>query len=96
MMNNMEQMPDPEQLREIMDVVTEKVPDLLEKITRIITDAHQGEQMGNSVATFYRTLIESGMPPHQAFELTRGFMSSASIGGIVSNMGRDFAGQKQH
>jgi len=90
--NDMEhQMPDAEQLKEIMEIVTDKVPDLLEKITRIITDAHQGEKMGASVAKFYSTLIESGMSQNQAFELTKRFMSSSSLGGLVTGMGKEFS-----
>jgi len=61
------QMPSPEQLKEIMTVVTDKVPDPLERIARIITDDYQGVKMGSSVASFYSALVDKGMSQNQAF-----------------------------
>ncbi len=61
------QMPSPEQLKEIMTMVTDKVPGLLERIAGIITDNYQGVKMGSSVATFYSALSDRGMSQNQAF-----------------------------
>lgn len=61
------QMPSPKQLKEIMTVVTDKVPDLLERMTGIITYNYQGVKMGSSVASFYSALVDRSMSQNQAF-----------------------------
>jgi hypothetical protein len=92
-MNEIDKMPDAENLKEIMTAISQTVPELLEKITKVISDSQEGNKMGKSVASFYSTLVESGMHKDQAFELTRNFMSSASLGGMIASLGGSFAHQ---
>jgi hypothetical protein len=92
-MSEFDQMPDAETLKEIMTVISQTVPELLGKITKVISDSQEGNKMGRSVASFYTTLVESGIPKDQAFQLTRNFMSSASLGGMITSMGGGFAHQ---
>ena len=92
-MSEYDQMPDAKELKEIMIVISETVPDLLDKITKVISDNQEGNKMGRSVASFYNTLVESGMPKDQAFNLTKSFMSSASLGGMIASMGSGIAHQ---
>ncbi|HUV24002.1 MAG TPA: hypothetical protein VMW26_01085 [Methanomassiliicoccales archaeon] len=94
-MNEIDKMPDAESLKEIMTVMSQTVPELLEKITKVIYDSQEGTKMGKSVASFYSTLVESGIPKDQAYELTRSFMASASLGGTISSLGGSFA-HKHH
>lgn len=68
----------PEDIKEILDVVAEKIPDLLEKLSDILYSQENAVKYGDAVATFYKRLIDAGMEPDQAFELTEKYMSSLS------------------
>jgi hypothetical protein len=67
-----------EDIKEILDVVAEKIPDLLEKLSDILYSQENAAKYGDAVATFYKRLIDAGMEPDQAFELTEKYMSSLS------------------
>ncbi len=75
---------DAEEVKEILDAVSEKVPKLLNDITEALFSAEKAEKFGESVAKFYKSLIEAGMDTDQAFELTQKFMDSSSPGGMIS------------
>ncbi len=79
-------MKDPREIKEVMSVISETVPDLLEKITKIIYDAQEGEKMGKAVAAFYSALVESGMSNEQAYALTKEYMSSTSLANMISGL----------
>ncbi len=68
----------PEDIAEILEVVSEKIPDLLEKLSDILYSKENAEKYGDAVATFYTRLIDAGMEPDQAFKLTERYMSSLS------------------
>lgn len=74
---------DAEELKEILQVVSTEIPKLLEGITKMMYDSQNAENLGKSVAQFYKQLIEAGMEPAKAAELTEKFMSNMSIGGII-------------
>lgn len=71
------------ELKEIIEVVSQTVPELLEKVNLII-GGQDGVKTANAVASFYSTLVKEGMPGEMAFELTRSYMSSMSLGGLVA------------
>jgi hypothetical protein len=81
-------MKDAKELKEIMEVISETVPDLLDKITKILYDAQEGEKMGQAVAAFYKALVDSGMSNEQAYALTKEYMSSMSLGGMISGLAK--------
>ena len=68
----------PEDIKEILEVVGEKIPTLLEKLSDILYSKENAVKYGDAVATFYKRLIDAGMEPDQAFELTEKYMSSLS------------------
>jgi hypothetical protein len=68
----------PEDIKEILDVVAEKIPDLLEKLSDILYSQENAVKYGDAVATFYKRLIDAGMDQDQAFTLTEKYMSSLS------------------
>lgn len=84
MANN--EMPDPEQLRQMFTVLTDAVPELLEKITKVLYGAQEGEKFGIAVASFYKALKEAGMTNEQAFALTKEYMNNVSLGGMLKNI----------
>jgi len=75
---------DAEEVSEILDAVSDKVPKLLNDITEALFSAEKAEKFGESVAKFYKSMIESGMNPDQAFELTQKFMDTSSPGSMIS------------
>jgi hypothetical protein len=84
MANN--EMPSAEQLKEIMAVMKDSIPELLEKITKVLYDAQEGEKFGKAVAMFYKALLDAGMTSEQAFTLSREYMNNASIGGMMKGI----------
>ena len=73
-------------LKEVMQVISETVPELLNKISKALYDAQEGEKLGQAVAAFYGSLVKSGMTNEQAYALTKEYMSSMSLGGMISNL----------
>jgi hypothetical protein len=84
-------MPDAEQIRDIMKVLSETVPDLLQNLSKILYGAKESEEYGKAVANFYKALKDAGMSNEQAFQLTRDYMSNMSLGNIVKGV----AGSKE-
>ncbi len=70
----MEDRSDVEELREVLDVVSEKVPDLLRGLRDIMYSRESAESMADAVATFYKKLVDAGLPKEAALEMTRGYM----------------------
>jgi len=87
-MNEHEGMPDPEKIKEILNVVSEKVPGLLRELSRILYGEEEAKQFGTAVATFYKELKEAGMTDEQAFELTRQYMSTLNLGQMMRKFGQ--------
>ncbi len=77
-------MPDPEKIKEILNVVSEKIPGLLKELSGVLYGPDQAKRFGVAVAIFYKELKTAGMTDEQAFELTRQYMSTLNIGGVFS------------
>lgn len=76
-------MTEAEEVKEILEAISAEIPKLLESISKIMYDAQNAENMGKSVAQFYKQLVEAGMDETKAAELAEKFMTSTSIGGII-------------
>ena len=73
-------MPDPEKIKEILNIVAEKVPGLLKELTNVLYGPDQAKNFGIAMATFYKELKTAGMSDEEAFELTRQYMSTLNMG----------------
>jgi hypothetical protein len=82
-MNNHEGMPDPEKIKEILDVVSEKIPGLLKQLSELLYGPKSAKQYAEAAAIFYKELKNAGMTDEQAFELTRQYMSTLNLGNIM-------------
>jgi hypothetical protein len=71
--------PDPEKIKEILDIVSEKVPGLLKELSDVLYSPEQAKQFGVSIATFYKELKEAGMSDEEAFQLTQQYMSTLNL-----------------
>ncbi len=65
---------DIEKLEEILDIVSERVPALLKNLRNLVYSKEAGKEFGSGVASFYKELIDGGIPAEQAMEMTRGYM----------------------
>lgn len=84
MSNN--EMPDAEELRKIMQTLSETVPGLLENLTKVLYGEKESAEFGRAVANFYKALTDAGMTSDQAFRLTRDYMSNISLGNMMRGM----------
>ena len=89
-------MPDPEKIKEILDVVSDRVPELLKKLSEVLYGADQAKTYGQAVAIFYNELKGTGMTDEQIFELTRAYMSTLNVGGMMSGMAKGGFGDHGH
>jgi hypothetical protein len=82
-MANDDMIHDVEDMRKLFEILTEQVPKLLESVTKVLYGAQEGEKFGQSVAAFYKSLRAAGMTNQEAFELTKEYMSTLSLGGML-------------
>ncbi|MCL0103668.1 hypothetical protein M1O51_03535 [Dehalococcoidia bacterium] len=64
----------PETVREVLDVVSDKIPNLLRELFKTLYSKDSAENMGDAIGTFYKKLVESGVPEKDALEMARGYM----------------------
>jgi hypothetical protein len=82
-MSNHNEMPDPQKIKEIMDVIGEKIPGLLKTLSELLYGATSAKQYAAAAATFYKELKAAGMTDAQAFELTQQYMSTLNLGNLM-------------
>ncbi len=62
------------QISELLNMVSEKVPTLLSNIMNTLYSGEAGKNMGRAVGNFYRELIDSGIPEQDAKEMAREYL----------------------
>ncbi len=75
---------DAKEIGEILDVVSNKIPALLRGLRDVLYSKESAENMADSVGTFYKKLVEAGIPKEDALDMARGYMINL----------RDMAGSK--
>ena len=80
----------PEQVKDILETISEKIPGLLNSMGDVLYSKENAEKFGHAVAVFYKQLVDAGMSNEQAFELTQRYMSSLSP---LQSLGRAFVGR---
>jgi hypothetical protein len=80
----------PEQIKGILDAVAHQIPDVLNNLGDVLYSKENAEKYGHAVASFYKQLVDAGMLPDQAFELTQRYMSSLSP---MQSLSQAFAGR---
>jgi len=81
-----EKMPDPEKIKEILDVVAEKVPGLLRELSNILYSPQSAKQYAEAAAIFYKELKAAGMSEKEAYELTSQYLSTLNIGKMMNKV----------
>lgn len=77
---------DVEELKEVLAVVSTEIPKLLDSISSTLYKTENAENLGKSVALFFKQMKDAGMTDQQAFELTQKYMQSFSVGGMLSQV----------
>ncbi len=75
---------EPEEIKDILNFIGEKIPTLLNGLTDSIYGKDASAKFGTAVSNFYKTLKDSGMTDEQAFKLTEQYMSSLNLGGMIA------------
>ncbi len=86
-MNKHESMPDPEKIKEILDVVSQKIPGLLKELSSLLYSPQSAKQYAEAAATFYKELKNAGMTEEQAYELTSQYLSTLNFGKMIGKFG---------
>ncbi|HIQ01873.1 MAG TPA: hypothetical protein EYH30_07055 [Anaerolineales bacterium] len=63
-----------EDVREFLGVVADRVPALLRELRDVFYSKDAAENMAEAVATFYKKLVEAGIPKEDALDMARGYM----------------------
>ena len=82
-----DRMPDQEKIKEILDIVSEKIPRLLKEMSGLLYSPKSAKQYAEAAAIFYKELKDAGMTNEQAFELTSQYLSTLNIGKMMGKFG---------
>jgi hypothetical protein len=79
----------PENIKEILGVVSAEVPSLIKNILGSVFSEEAGRTMGKAAATYYKELKNGGLPEPVAVKLTEDYMRTfTSLGDMLRNAGR--------
>jgi DNA repair exonuclease SbcCD ATPase subunit len=71
-----EELEDAESIKELLDAVSQGIPSVMRGIQEVVYSPDQSKQMALSIAEFYKTLVDAGIPDHQAQALTHSHMAN--------------------
>ena len=86
-MSEHDRMPDPEKIKEILDIVSQKIPGLLKELSNLLYSPDSAKKYAQAAATFYKELKSAGMTDEQAYELTQQYLSTLNIGKMMGRFG---------
>jgi len=69
-------MPKPEEISGILAAVSKELPGLVKGILDAFFSPEAAADMGKSVAIFYKTLKEGGIPEEQALVMTKDYLGT--------------------
>ena len=77
---------DMEEFREVMTTLRDFIPEMIRKIVEVLYSQQNAEDFARQVANFYKSMVDAGMSNDQAFELTKEFMESRDVIGILKKI----------
>ena len=81
-------MMEPENIKEILSVVSSEVPTLIKSVLASVFSEEAGRNMGKAAAAYYRQLKEGGLPEQVAVKMTEDYMRTfTSIGEMLRSSG---------
>lgn len=67
---------DAQELDDILEVVSKKVPDMITNILKTVYSADAGRNVGQAVGNLYKELVDSGIPRDMALKMASDYMIS--------------------
>ena len=84
---------DPEQIKEILSVVSSEVPSLIKNILSSVFSEEAGRSMGKAAGAFYKELKDSGIQDEIALKMTQDYMGTfTSLGTLIKQIGQGKSG----
>ena len=85
---------DAEEVREILSVVSEKVPTLIKGLMSSVFSADSARDMGKAAATYYSELKAGGIPDDVAVQMTKEYIGTFSkISDFIKTASRGTGGR---
>ncbi len=79
----------PENIKEILGVVSAEVPSLIKNILGSVFSEEAGKSMGKAAAAYYKELKDGGLPEPVAVKLTEEYMRTfTNLGDMLRGAGR--------
>lgn len=78
---------DMQDLSELLDTVTAKVPKLIKDLVGSLYSPEAGADMGKAVGAYYKNLVEAGLPQDVAVEMAKDY--ALSVTKVMKTMNND-------
>lgn len=78
---------DPDNLREILGIVSTEIPAMLKSIVSTVFSEEAGRSMGKAAAAYYKELKAGGLPEEVAIKLTEEYMQTFTNFGSILKLG---------
>lgn len=69
-------MPKPEEISAILESVSKEIPGLVKGILDAFFSPQAAADVGKAVATFYKSLVDGGIPEEQALAMTKDYLGT--------------------
>ena len=80
---------DPENIKEILSVVSSEIPAMIKSILSSVFSEEAGRSMGKAAAAYYKELTDGGLPEQVAVKMTEEYMRTfTSIGEMLRSAGK--------
>lgn len=80
---------EPENIREILGVVSSEVPALIKSVLSSVFSEEAGRNMGKAAAAYYKELKDGGLPEQVAVKMTEDYMRTfTSLGDMLRSAGK--------
>jgi len=92
---------DPENMKELLSVVSTEVPAMIKSIVSTVFSEEAGRNMGKAAAAYYKELKAGGLPEDVAVKLTQEYMQTfTSLGAMLRHggggWGRHMHSEEEH
>ncbi len=80
---------DPENIKEILSVVSTEIPAMIKSILTSVFSEEAGRNMGKAAAAYYKELKDGGLPEPVAVKMTEEYMRTfTSLGDMLRSAGK--------
>jgi hypothetical protein len=63
-----------QEISEMFDMLSAKMPKLISGLMDSLYSAEAGQKIGQAVGSFYKQLVESGIPSEEALQMAKDYM----------------------